>query len=371
MERQLLFVEEEWVKGNTCLYMINNPIEKARLRTLLEQKRREFIKKLENEGYKITFDKSSSLSNTIYIIMNNMALTDLDNSIYEYQQLFDARMQEAGGKEMNVPYTVSMSDYFASPFFPAVFKNSATNGGEDKLLIENLKQLSKIKQFYEENSNNPSIMEKLSMCVFQEYIETPTKYTTYIRVLMGTSGDIMGASLKYSSLVGESKSPKGFFEKVFCDSQSKYFIDCENMFGYYSLGGEISFSQPRYSDEKKKILAAHNIDTEHPEVPEEIRIVAENIMQECNKELGIIVGFDFIQNAKNGKWYYLENQAFPAVDEWAKIKGYDIPKVHNTKNYLKYLELDMAARYEALKLLMAKKEKEKLIDTNSKLKKQI
>lgn len=370
MEKQLLFVEEEWVKGNTCLYMINNPIEKARLRTLLEQKRREFIKKLENEGFEITFDKSS-LSNTIYIIMNNTALTDLDTSIYEYQQLFDLKMQEAGGEEMNVPYTVSMLDYFTNPFFPAVFKNIATNGGEDKLLIENVDQLSKIKQFYEENNNNSSIMEKFSMCVFQEYIETPTKYSTYIRVLMGTSGDIMGASLKYSNLVEEHKPFNGFFEKVFCDPQSKYFLDCKNMFGYYSLGGEISFSQPKYSDEKKEILKAHNIDEIHPEVPYEIRSVATNIMQECNKELGIIVGFDFIQNVKNGKWYYLENRAFPAIDEWAKIKGYTVPKVHNPKNYLKYLELDMAARYEALKLLIAKKEKERLIDTNSKLKKQL
>lgn len=370
MEKQLLFVEEEWVKGNTCLYMINNPIEKASIRTLLEQKRRDFIKKLENEGFEITFDKGD-LSNAIYIIMNNIALTDLDTSIYEYQKLFDARMQEAGGEEMNVPYTVSVLDYFANPFFPAVFKNIATNGGEDKLLMENIEQLSKIKQFYEENNNNSSIMEKFSMCIFQEYIETPTKYSTYIRVLMGASGDIMGASLKYSSLVEQSKPLNGYFEKVFCDPQSKYFLNCKNMFGYYSLGGEISFSQPRYSDEKKAILEAHNIDKDHPEVPLEIKNVAANIMQECNKELGIIVGFDFIQNAKNGKWYYLENQAFPAIDEWAKIKGYDIPKVHTPKNYLKYLELDMAARYEALKLLMAKKEKERLIDTNSELRKQI
>lgn len=217
MEKQLLFVEEEWIKGNTCLYMIDNPIERAKIRTLLEQKRREFIKKLENEGFEIITNKED-LPNAIYFIMNNIALTDLDTTIYDYQQLFNARMQEAGGKEMNVPYTVSVLDYFAKPFFPAVFKNTATNGGKDKMLIENMEQLSKIKQFYEENKNNSLTMENFSMCVFQEYIETPTKYSTYIRVLMGASGDIMGASLKYSSLVGERKSPKGFFEKVFCDS---------------------------------------------------------------------------------------------------------------------------------------------------------
>lgn len=370
MEKQLVFVEEEWIKGNTCLYMINNPIEKARLRTLLEQKRREFIKKLENEGFEVTTNKED-LPNAIYLIMNNIALTDLDTSIYDYQQLFNARMQEAGGKEMNVPYTVSVKEYFANPFFPAVFKNTATNGGADKMLIENMEQLSKIKQFYEENKNYFLVMEQFSMCVFQEYIETPTKYSTYIRVLMGASGDIMGASLKYSSVVSEDKPLNDFFEKVFCNPQSKYFLNCKNMFGYYSFGGEILFTQPRYSDEKKAILEAHNIDKDHPEVPEEIRIVAANIMQECNKELGIIVGFDFIQNAKNGKWYYLENQAFPAVDEWAKAKGYEIPKVRNPRDYLKYLELEMAARYEALKLLMAKKEKERLIDTNSELRKQI
>ena len=44
-----------------------------------------------------------------------------------------------------------------------------------------------------------------------------------------------------------------------------------------------------------------------------------------NKTLGVICGIDFIYNEKDNKWYYLEIQAFPAIDEWAVTKGIKIP----------------------------------------------
>lgn len=212
-----------------------------------------------------------------------------------------------------------------------------------------------MKKFYEKYNRIDKISEVLSSCVFQQYIKTPTRYSTYMRVLIGASGDIMGASLKYSKEVPSKKELNGLFEKFFCDPNSEYYLKCENMFGYYSGKEEISFCQPFYSKEKKSILEAHGINSDKPEVPEEVRIVAKNIMEKCNKELGIICGMDFIMDEKDGKWYYLENQAFPAIEEWAKTKKYNLPAKHTIDNYIKYLDLDLEARYEALQFLMKKR----------------
>ena len=130
------------------------------------------------------------------------------------------------------------------------------------------------------------------------------------------------------------------------------------MFNYYSTGEIISFFQPKYSDEKQKILKAHNIDPNNPKVPEDILEVTKNIMEKCNKELGIICGFDFIQDDIDKKWYYLENQAFPSIDEWLFKKGMKIPKVNSLDSYVYYNELELSARYEAL-ISQTKKKLEK------------
>ncbi len=56
-----------------------------------------------------------------------------------------------------------------------------------------------------------------------------------------------------------------------------------------------------------------------------------------------------------GNWYYLENQAFPAIEEWAWERNIKVPKGTTIKGFLEYLELDLQARYEALNLLVAKR----------------
>ena len=78
-------------------------------------------------------------------------------------------------------------------------------------------------------------------------------------------------------------------------------------------------------------------------------------MQKCNKELGIICGIDFIFNKEDNKWYYLENQAFPAIEEWADAKNIRTNKVNNVNDYIKYCTLELEARYDALMMYMNKK----------------
>ena len=127
------------------------------------------------------------------------------------------------------------------------------------------------------------------------------------------------------------------------------------MFNYYSGGGNINLGQSRFDYSDKQILIEHGIDPENPILPAEVMEVSANIARNANKELGIMCGIDFIMDKNNGKWYYLENQAFPAIDEWALPRRIRIKEYRGIKDYIKYNALDLEARFEALMLYMDRK----------------
>lgn len=352
--KPLLFVEEEWVNGNTCISSI--PIfERERARKIIAKMRTAFLEKLRNLGFEITTNRNDVTADTIYFVMDQDAICDQSVPLHIYKKQFDQRMFEAGGEELNYPYSLTMEEFFSHPFFPAVLKNEFANGGKDKFLIETSEQLDIIKKFYFHFKDNPLFANEFQCTIFQQLIETPTEFETYLRVLMSASGDVMGASLKYATTSPGKVARGGIYEQYFCDQKSEYFLNCKDMFHYYSNGENISFCQPRYSLLKQEILEAHGINKDHPMVPDQVLKAASNIMQACNRELGIICGFDFIMNVHDGKWYYLENQAFPAINEWADTKHIKLRKTGNADFYLKVLELELEARYEALMLYINKK----------------
>lgn len=362
-KKQKVFIEDSWITGDTCLFSITNIVQHTRARKIVGEMRKKFVNRLIDEGFIVTNDKENLSDDDVCLIMNDLAVCDNTLSLDIYKKAFDERIFKAAGEKLNIPKSLRMEDFFDNPFFPAVFKNEIANGGEDKFLIETNNQLELIKLFYNDFKNDSYYKETFDTSIFQQYINTPTDYKTYMRVLIGASGDVMGASLKYSKGVVLDNSTKGLFERHLCDSNSKYFLDCDGMFGYYSGGGNISFSQPRYSIEKQEILKAHGLNPQKPEVPQDVLEVARNIVKNCNKELGILCGMDFIPNLDDGKWYYLENQAFPAIDEWANKKKIKLPATGTVDSYIKYLELDLEARYEALMLYMKRKNEYSDLDT--------
>jgi len=177
-----------------------------------------------------------------------------------------------------------------------------------------------------------------------------------MRVLMSASGDVLGASLKYSRASVEVRPAAGTFEKFFWDKDSEFYLDCKGMFNYYSGGGDINFGKNRLNYEERELLNAHGINPDNPSLPEEVLEVSANIAMKCNKEIGILCGLDFIYNAEDKKWYYLEMQAFPAIDEWAIPRNIKVREVRDIKDYIKMNSLDLEARHEALMLCMAKKQ---------------
>lgn len=355
-QRQVVFVEPTWVTGETCLYNITNKMDYLQAKSKLTKLRKDFLLRLEQEGFVITLDKKDITDESVCLIMNDTAICDENIDISIYKKQFDNRMFEAGEDKLNYPYSLTVEEYFEKTFLPAVFKNEATNGGVDKFLIETPEQVEIIKKLYEKFSSDKRFVDAFNSCIFQQLIETPTKYETYMRVLMSASGDVMGASLKYSKGDVQKRKPEGLFEQFFLDEKSEYFLNCNSMFNYYSDGGNISFPQPRYSSDKQDILKAHGIDPNNPTIPSDVLEVASSIVQNCNQELGIMCGFDFILNEKDNKWYYLENQAFPAIEEWAVTKRITLPKGNSINDYIKYLTFELEARYDALIMYMNKKQ---------------
>jgi len=343
----VVFVEPRWVTGETCLFNVTNPYTYRYATNQFTNMRKNFLLKLEQEGFIITFDKHKK--DVVSLIMNDEVICEPDVDVDIYKKNFDQKIFEIGGEKLNYPKSLTMEDFFKTPFFPAVLKNELMNAGIDKILIENQQQLDIIKQFYDDFKDNPEYLITFKNTIFQTYIKSPGKYKSYIRILINAAGNVMGASLKYSKS-GESnnKSAKGIYETALLVEDSKYYINAQRMFNYYSSGENISFYQPKFSQEKSQILKLHGIDPSNPKIPEDILEVAKNIATKGNNILGIMCGIDFMYNELDGKWYYLEIQAFPAIDEWLSKKGQKPILVKNIDDYIKLNSIELEARHEAL-----------------------
>lgn len=355
VDGQLLFIEPTWVTGETCLFSITNPIDYAMAKAKVTEFRKRFIEQLEEQGFVITYDRNNCSKDIVYFIMNPESICAEEIAFGEYKKKYDKALFEACEGKLNYPYSLNMEEYFENPFFPAVFKNELMNGGKDKFLIETEEQLEIIKKFYNAFKNKPQYKDAFDVSIFQQLIKTPTEYKTYMRVLMSASGDVMGASLKYSRPGYQQRLDFGMFEKYLRDKNSEYFLNAKEMFNYYSGGGEISFAQPRYSYEKQEILKAHGIAPKNPAIPEEVLEISSLIATKCNNQLGIMCGIDFIFNEQDKKWYYLEVQGFPAIDEYLETQRLKTPKVKTANDYVKLLELELEVRYAALMMCMKKK----------------
>lgn len=323
-----VYISKTWITGISCIQQVS-PMDfgSAEARNKLSKARQKYVEGLIRKDIPIITDRTQIDDSTIYFDMDEDFIKA--SSGYEYKRKFDSLIFNAGGPNFQYPKTLTMVEYFFNPFYPAVLKNEFLNGGKDKFLIENEEQMKKIRDLYFDSIINPEFSQLRAVfngCIFQKLIETPTEYSTYMRVLMGASGEIIGASLRYSKGEHTNRELEGVLEQYFLDPQSPYYLNCKRMFNYYSGGGVIQLPNKNLNPEREQVLMAHGIDPRSQEIPFEVAETARNIMKECHPIIGLICGFDFILNKKDGKWYYLENQSSPAIDEWAYQKGITIPK---------------------------------------------
>lgn len=350
MEKEIkVYIPINWLTGDTELFGIKDPVLHRMGNMILTKQRRELMGQLGARGIKVIHKKDEIDENTICLVADTTLVHEDERDSVTYKKKFDAIMFANGGENLHFPRTMKPTEYFTNPFFPAVFKNEARNGGVDKFLIENPIQVKKLEMFYQRSLFDPRFNLEWRHVIIQQKIDTPTEYDTYMRVLVAGSGEVLGSSLKCSRHMPGSCKLDGLFERALIRPDSPYCIGFKKMFNYYSGGESISLEKPgKIDEEKRAILESHGLDPNNLHVPEEILDVTKNLMHRCNKELGVMCGFDFILNRSDGRWYYLENQAYPAINEWAAARGIEVPEHTDYASYLAILTVELRARFEAL-----------------------
>lgn len=171
----------------------------------------------------------------------------------------------------------------------------------------------------------------LSQWIFQEYVESPSEYNTYFRVVVDGFGKIHYGVLMRSGLKkGEGKTAEGVVNIIPRTTEGRQKI---------WLNG-----QPILDEENKKVLIAHGISPDNPKIPE--------LIAKDSSLIGIalrghypFVGLDFIYDKKL-RHYLLEFNARPGLDPEAfGVTQEQIDKIPGDHSYVQlYFEKDTIKR---------------------------
>lgn len=356
MKKQKVYIYKKWFEAEVDF--IDQPINETILlgKNFLKAERLKFVSKLQSAGIEVVTDPKKFDKDTICLV-TSPDLIPKNNKFGNVQTVLNRKIFAVAGDNFNYPTTQDIITYIKRPFLPAVFKNTGVNCGTDKFLISTPEQLTKILGYFRNCMERHDLSLPWGDVSFQQVIETPTEYKTYMRVLVSGSGEVLGSSLKCSHNQPNSVTLDGEFEKLFLRPNSPLYISAKKMFNYYSGGESISLERPgNLSIEQKKILVAHGFNPNNLQVPEEVLDVCKNIMINSNVELGVICGIDFILNARDGHWYYLELQSYPAIDEWTTARGLPLPEEGDLTSYLVRRTVELDLRYEALMMTIRKRQ---------------
>ena len=315
------------------------------------------FKKLAELGYRVILDEDSIDEETFFFTPCMPKILEVGRIVY-YSNLDEKILFALEKQEITKPTTISFFDYFSSKQSlqpPFVIKDKEKHGGARKILISDSVQDVIFKEFLAGVSDEKKLFSNM---VIQEYVETPTKYNTSLRVLVSSCGEVMYAALKYAK---PEEVESGNFDNNdqlgywLLNKSSSYFLGGMTIVSNTLAGGNnILLGENGYSDEEKRILIAHGIDPDNCLVPEKIRLACQEVMKNCGKELGAICGMDFIYDVKTGKWKYLEEHEFPMLQSY--VLKYRLPY---DKDFCMlrfgFMELDLIARMHSLSMTMKKK----------------
>lgn len=243
---------------------------------------------------------------------------------------------------------------------PIVAKDSTSNGGEDKYLLETRTQKAKflswallgqhiiylaypdyhqipkaeqiIQQVFEGNLNNTHFDKKnLANWQLEEHIVTPTKRNTSFRVLADIHGNIHYGLLNVSSnRIGqkyiqkwkhikhppliEVNIPGTRHDLLLTHPKSPFYLNSRKITSNINTGGSCIMlnGEPVRNLLLRKILFAHNIDPDNPLIPEYL-LEPSRIIGMLNRGDYPYVGLDFLLRASGG-FVFLEANKNPALN---------------------------------------------------------
>ena len=212
---------------------------------------------------------------------------------------------------------------------PFVLKNENQNGGREKFLINSEEDYEKLikactylvkenlKTFNSDDLKYLIDYDKYLNMNFtvQEYINTPSKYNTTVRLLTSPSDTLLYGSLKYNKpeIYKDNTSLLGYL------LSDVYPISAKSIVSNTLSGGKnILLGEDNYSDFERELLNRHNISSSNFD---KIVEASKATHKKYHSELGILCGFDYIYDKENDRWYLLEYHSRPMVGDYSKRQG--------------------------------------------------
>ena len=280
------------------------------------------------KGYRIVRNIKDVDASTIYVTGKRQAF---DCCCYqEYKRKLEQEIEkEYANRKITKPTTENFSYVRLINYgyqIPFVLKNENQNGGREKFLIYTESDYINLI-----NTCNFLINGKLdSICisqsdrrflidyqkylesnfVVQEYIQTPSKYNTTVRVLTSPSNDVLYAALKYNQQTEyiDETTLLGYL------LSSCYPLSTKSIVSNTLSGGKNILLGEKYTGFDQKLIDMHNINQDQFY---ELLTTSCDIHKKYSEELGIICGFDYIYSVDKDKWYLLEYHSRPMLKDYS------------------------------------------------------
>ena len=284
-----------------------------------------------SRGYKIINNISNSNNSTIYITGRRQDYqfdTDFNKYKKEVNNGILTTLKKDGITEPNTVY-FSYKDLVNYKYqIPFVLKNVNQNGGREKFLINTEEDYENLilactflisKKIPTESKDKRDLIDYgkylSSNFEIQEFIKTPSKYNTTVRLLTSSSNDLLYAVLKYKlpDKYEDKTTLLGYLLSEVFPLSSKSIVS-----NTLSGGKNILIGEKNYVDFESELLKQHNINSE-----EFSKLISstQNVHEKYKSELGIICGFDYIYDEEKEKWFLLELHSRPMLGDYSKRQG--------------------------------------------------
>ncbi len=286
------------------------------------------------KGYRIVRDFLDTDENTIYITGKRQIYGC--SSEEEYRKRLDNGIEEVlSENNITKPKTIRFSilDLIEHKYkMPFVLKNERFNGGREKFLIqteedyENLinacsflldRRLRVLNPYGPEDDRSNINYERYlnSNFTIQEYIDTPSKYNTTVRLLTTPSDNLLYGALKYKepSPLKDDTTLLGYL------LSDIYPLSTPSIVSNTLRGGNnIVLGEHNYPNIEKALLQSHDINSE---AFQRLIEATKEVHKRYQEALGIICGFDYIYDKERQKWYLLEYHDKPMVGDYSRRQG--------------------------------------------------
>ena len=254
----------------------------------------------------------------------------------EYRQSLDSSIQDSLARSgIRKPKTTKFSIKALREHkykLPFVLKNETLNGGKEKFLIqteedyENLLSscefllnrelffLTPFKQDDLERLINYDLYLNTNFSV-QEYIPTPSKYNTTVRLLTTPADELIYGALKYKE-PGELKDTTSMLGYLLT---KLYPLSTPSIVSNTVRGGRnVLLGASKYPNIEKALLQSHDINST---AFQKLVQATKEVHQEYQDQLGIICGFDYIYDREREQWFLLEYHDKPMVGDYSRRQG--------------------------------------------------